>query len=53
VEQRKTLKGTEAEIEATINAFAEAGVQEIVVDANSTDLAVTRRLLERAIRFQG
>ena len=52
VAQRKTLKGTEDEIAATIAAYAAAGVQEIVIDANSTDLQATRGLMRRAIRFQ-
>lgn len=52
-EQRKTLKGTEQEIAATIAAYAAAGVQEIVVDPNSTDLEATRVAMRRAIQFQG
>ncbi len=52
VEQRKTLKGTEEEIAATIAAFTAAGVHEIVIDANNTDLEATRSLMQRAIGFQ-
>jgi probable F420-dependent oxidoreductase len=52
IEERKILKGTEQEIAATIAAFAAAGVQEIVVDANNTDLEATRRVMGHAIRFQ-
>jgi probable F420-dependent oxidoreductase len=52
ITQRKTLKGTEEEIAATIAAFAAAGVDEIVVDANNTDLEATRRTMQRAIQFQ-
>ncbi|MDH3641023.1 MAG: TIGR03619 family F420-dependent LLM class oxidoreductase [Gammaproteobacteria bacterium] len=53
VTQRKTLKGTAEEIAATIAAFAAAGVQEIVIDANNTDLEATRAVMRRAIEFQG
>jgi probable F420-dependent oxidoreductase len=53
VDQRNTLRGTEAEIAATIAAYADAGVHEIVLDANDPDLEATRRIMRRAIRFQG
>jgi hypothetical protein len=52
VNQRRTLKGTEREIAETIAAYAEAGVDEIVLDANLTDLEATRALMHRGIRFQ-
>ncbi|MFP6817548.1 MAG: LLM class F420-dependent oxidoreductase [Pseudomonadales bacterium] len=49
--QRKTLKGTAEEIVATIAAFAEAGVHEIVIDASSTDMRTTRSRMRRAIEL--
>jgi probable F420-dependent oxidoreductase len=52
VAQRRTLKGTEREIAETIAAYAEAGVDEIVLDANLTDLEATRAVMHRGIRFQ-
>lgn len=52
VTQRRTLKGTEREIAETIAAYAEAGVDEIVLDANLTDLEATRAVMHRGIRFQ-
>jgi len=51
VAERRTLKGTEQEIAAAIAAFAAAGVDEIVIDANSTDLRLTRHLMQRAIQI--
>lgn len=52
VTQRRTLKGTEREIAETIAAYTEAGVDEIVLDANLTDLEATRAVMHRGIRFQ-
>ena len=49
VSERRTLRGTEAEVRATINAYAEAGVDQIVVDANSPDLDLNRETMQRVI----
>ena len=48
VEKRRTLKGTREEIEQTVAAYAHAGVDEIVVDANSPDIEQNLALLELA-----
>ncbi|MDA0824503.1 MAG: TIGR03619 family F420-dependent LLM class oxidoreductase [Proteobacteria bacterium] len=42
VTERRTLKGPPAELIEQLRAYASAGVDEIVVDANSPDLAATR-----------
>ncbi len=46
---RRTLKGTSAEVRATIEAYAAAGVDEIVIDANSADLPRNREIMQRVM----
>ena len=46
ISERKTLRGTESEIKATIDAFEDAGVDELIIDANTPDLAKTRAIME-------
>lgn len=48
-ENRKTLRGTKDEIRDTMLAFAEAGVDELVIDANTRDLAETRKVMLAAL----
>ena len=48
IEARRTLSGTPDEIRAMLAAYAVHGVEEIVIDANSTDPDDYRRLIERA-----
>jgi len=47
IADRRTLKGTSAEIRAQVEAYAAAGVSEIVVDANVPDLAATSAAYRR------
>jgi probable F420-dependent oxidoreductase len=47
--ERRTLKGTSAEVRATIEAYAAAGVDEIVIDANSADLPHNREIMQRVM----
>jgi probable F420-dependent oxidoreductase len=49
VSERRTLRGTEAEVRDTINAYADAGVDQIVIDANSADLDLNRDTMQRVI----
>lgn len=44
---RRTLRGTEQEVAATIQAFAAAGVDEIVIDPGSDDIAYNQAMLKR------
>lgn len=44
---RRALKGTPGELRAMVDAYAAAGVEEIVIDVNSPDLAATRTCIER------
>lgn len=50
---RPTLRGTRDEIVATMQAFAEAGVQEIVVDPNTGDLGKVRAAMQAAMDLSG
>ncbi len=47
IADRRSLKGTAAEIRAQVAAYAAAGVGEIVVDANVSDLAATHAAYRR------
>ena len=47
--ERRTLRGTEAEVRETINAYAEAGVDQVVVDANSPDLDLNVETMRRVM----
>ena len=51
VEQRRTLRGTPDEIAATITAFSDAGVDEIVIDANSGDLSQVEKIMRQAVEL--
>lgn len=44
---RRSLAGTPAELREMVQAYAAAGVDELVIDANSPDLAATRACYER------
>ena len=46
-EHRRTLKGTEAEIKEVIKAFAQAGVDELVIDPGSADGSYNVAIMER------
>lgn len=46
-EERRSLKGTDAEICAILEAYREAGVDEIIVDPNSSDVAFNRESIQR------
>lgn len=46
VSERRTMKGTAAELADMVAAYAQAGVDELVIDANSMDLDQTRQLLQ-------
>lgn len=46
-EERRTLKGTQAELTAMLRGYADAGLEEIVVDANDLDFERTRALYRR------
>ena len=46
-EERRTLKGTPEEIQGTVAAFVEAGVDEMVFDLASADVAYNRVALDR------
>ena len=46
-EHRRTLKGTEAEIREVIQAFAQAGVDELVIDPGSADGSYNVAIMER------
>lgn len=50
-EDRPTLRGTRGEIVATVQAFADAGVQELVVDANTPDLGKVRATMHAAVEL--
>ena len=50
-EDRPTLRGTEAEIRATLAAFAAAGVDEMVIDPNTADLGRVRAVMQTAMRL--
>ncbi|MGR8918147.1 MAG: TIGR03619 family F420-dependent LLM class oxidoreductase [Gammaproteobacteria bacterium] len=45
--ERRTLKGPPAELAAQLRAYADAGIDDIVVDANDTDLEATRAAFRR------
>jgi probable F420-dependent oxidoreductase len=47
VAERRTLKGTPDEVRGVIQAYAEAGVHELVVDANSPDLQANMDVMTR------
>ena len=47
ITERRTLKGPPAELIEQLRAYADAGIVEIVVDANSADLAATRACYQR------
>lgn len=47
--ERRTLKGTAAEIQGTLNAFAAAGVHEVVIDPSSAELQVNRDIMQRVM----
>lgn len=47
VAERRTAKGTVDEIRAMFDAFAEAGVDELVVDAGTRDLDANRDIMHR------
>lgn len=47
IHERRTLKGTAEEIRAMVRGYAEAGVEEIVIDVNSPDLGATRSACAR------
>ena len=48
-DQRRTLKGTAEEVQGTLNAFAAAGVHEVVIDPGSRDLDVNRDVMQRVM----
>ena len=47
VAERRTMKGTEEELRAMVAAYADAGVEELVIDANTHDLAKNHALVAR------
>ncbi len=49
VEKRRTLRGTPAEITATARAYADAGVDELVIDPGTRDLDANRAALQLAL----
>ena len=49
VSERRTARGTASEIADMFAAFDDAGVDEIVVDAGTGDLAVNRAVMARAL----
>ena len=47
--ERRTLKGTEAEIQGILAAYAAAGVDEVVIDANTPDIDLNRAVMQRVM----
>lgn len=47
VDDRRTLKGTPTDVLAQVRGYADAGVRELVVDANVADVEVTRVCFRR------
>ncbi|HEY5647851.1 MAG TPA: LLM class F420-dependent oxidoreductase [Pseudomonadales bacterium] len=51
VTERRTARGTEAELRAMMAAFAAAGVHQLVVDPGSGDLGANREAMRRAMEL--
>ncbi len=49
VDQRRTMKGTPEELREMVGRYADAGVHEIVIDANTHDCAAARQTFERFV----
>ena len=49
VSERRTLRGTADEIAAMLNAYRNAGVETVVIDANTGDLTQWRSLMPRIV----
>jgi alkanesulfonate monooxygenase SsuD/methylene tetrahydromethanopterin reductase-like flavin-dependent oxidoreductase (luciferase family) len=47
IDDRRTLKGTPADVIEQIRGYADAGVSELVIDANSSDVEATRACYRR------
>lgn len=47
IEDRRTLRGTVEEMRAMLEAYRRAGVEEVVLDANTADLDVAALLMQR------
>jgi probable F420-dependent oxidoreductase len=47
--ERRTLKGTPDEVRAVMNAFADAGVHELVIDAGTRDLQRNRDVMHQVM----
>ncbi|MEM7543343.1 MAG: TIGR03619 family F420-dependent LLM class oxidoreductase [Pseudomonadota bacterium] len=47
VGQRRTMKGTVEELRELVSAYADAGMDEIVIDSNTRDLDATRSIYDR------
>ncbi len=50
---RRTLKGTKQEVAAVLRAYAEVGVDEVVIDANTEDVSLTREVMAQTIELLG
>ncbi len=46
---RRTLKGTPEEIRGMLNAFAAAGVHEVIIDPGSRDVTLNRDVMQRVM----
>jgi probable F420-dependent oxidoreductase len=45
--ERRSLRGTESEIRAVLEAYRDAGVHEVIIDPNTRDVSANERSLER------
>jgi len=53
VEERVTMKGTLEELTAMLQAYADAGVDEVVLDSHSRDIETNRHILQSFAELNG